>query len=72
MNEAKIPPRFRDRMLLIAREQETLWLPGLSHAVGYTDALSEERFKGMSSEDREEKLMALEFSDMNETEKEIG
>ena len=72
MNEAKIPPRFRDRMLLIAREQETLWLPGLAHAVGFTDALSEERFKGMSSEDREEKLMALEFSDMHETEKEIG
>lgn len=62
MNEAHIPPRFRDRMLLAAKGQEILWLPGWAHSVGFTDAESEGKYRAMKSEDTgAEKLFALEF-----------
>lgn len=62
MNEEHIPPRFRDRMLLAAKGQEVLWLPGSAHAVGFTDEGSEGKYRAMISEDGGgEELFALEF-----------
>ena len=72
MNEAQIPPRFRDRLLLVARGSETLWLPTFAHAVGFTDCESEQKFRKQRAENRGpegdsgkngERLMALEFFD---------
>lgn len=62
MNEAHILPRFRDRVLLAAKGQEILWLPGFAHSVGFTDAESEGKYRAMISENKsEEALFALEF-----------
>ena len=62
MNEVHIPPRFRDRMLLVAKGQEILWLPGFAHSVGFTDAESEGKYRAMILENKsEENLFALEF-----------
>ncbi|MBR5417489.1 MAG: tRNA lysidine(34) synthetase TilS [Clostridiales bacterium] len=64
MNEAHIPQRFRDRVLLIGRGNETLWLPGVAHAVGFTDAFSAEKYRAEKEKEtngREEALCVLEF-----------
>ena len=64
MNEVHIPPRFRDRVLLVAEGQETLWLPPFAHAVGFTDAVSEAKYRETGSKDegaQEERLYVLEF-----------
>ena len=64
MNEAQIPQRFRDRVLLIGRGKETLWLPGVAHAVGFTDAFSAEKYRAEMEKEtngRGEALCVLEF-----------
>lgn len=64
MNEVHILPRYRDRVLLVAEGQETLWLPAFGHAVGYTDALSEARYRETTLENEsagERTLYVLEF-----------
>ena len=43
MNELGIPPRFRDRVILLAEGDRVLWIPGWAHAEGFTDAESERR-----------------------------
>lgn len=66
MNEAQIPQRFRDRVLLVGRGKETLWLPGVAHAVGFTDAASAEKYRAEREKEtggREEPLCVLEFFD---------
>ena len=64
MNEAQIPQRFRDRVLLIGRGKETLWLPGVAHAVGFTDAFSAEKYRAEMEKEtngRGEALCVLDF-----------
>lgn len=64
MNEAQIPQRFRDRVLLVGRGKETLWLPGVAHAVGFTDAFSAEKYRAEKKKEtngREGSLCVLEF-----------
>ena len=40
MSELHIPARFRDRVLLVAKGSEVLWIPGVAHAGGFTDETS--------------------------------
>ena len=54
MNEVRIPGRFRDRLLLVAKGNETLWLPTFAHAVGFTDAESEAKCRAEVSGEIEE------------------
>ena len=37
----KLPESIRNRVLLFAKGSEVLWIPGIGHAEGFTDALSE-------------------------------
>ena len=61
MTELGIPPRFRDRMVLAAREDQVLWIPGLAHAEGFTDELSGERFREARPKEDGESLYCLEI-----------
>jgi tRNA(Ile)-lysidine synthetase-like protein len=64
MNEVHIPPRFRDRLLLVAEGKETLWLPAFGHSAGFTDAKSEAKYRETNSGNEsaeDSKLYALEF-----------
>ncbi|MBO4687924.1 MAG: tRNA lysidine(34) synthetase TilS [Clostridiales bacterium] len=45
MNEIGIPMRYRDRVVLAADGEKVLWIPGTAHAEGFTDAVSEERYR---------------------------
>ena len=73
MNEVQIPPRFRDRVLLVSKGQETQWLPTFGHAVGATDAISEEKYIRSLPEDRgEEQFFVLEFFSETACGEEIG
>lgn len=40
MSELHIPARFRDRVLLVAKGSDVLWIPGFAHAIGFTDETS--------------------------------
>ncbi|MBP5491887.1 MAG: tRNA lysidine(34) synthetase TilS [Clostridiales bacterium] len=63
MNEVHLPERWRDRVLLVAQGDKILWIPGMLHAVGFTDAVSREKF----IKDNHEKVYCLElFSDRPE------
>lgn len=44
LTDRKIPLPVRDLVLLAARGSDVLWVPGLIHAVGFTDAISHERY----------------------------
>lgn len=39
----KIPPVFRDRILLAAKGNEVLWVPGAAHSYGFVDGISRQR-----------------------------
>ena len=40
----KIPEAVRDRVMLIASGSEILWIPGLGHAQGFVDDVSEKKY----------------------------
>jgi len=44
MTDRKIPAFIRGRMLLVARESQILWIPGVSCAVGFADEISGRRY----------------------------
>lgn len=44
-SDQKIPSSLRPRIILAAKGREVLWIPGLSHAIGFTDAVSANRFR---------------------------
>ena len=45
MSEMRIPARFRDQLLLVARGNDVLWLPAFGHAVGFTDEESFAKYR---------------------------
>lgn len=64
MNEVAIPPRFRDRVLLVMDGQKTLWMPGFLHGEGFTDPASREKYEAArhgKCTDGPEKLYMLEL-----------
>ena len=63
MNDMKIPPRYRDRLLLVMDGGKTLWFPGFLHGEGFTDPKSREKFEEarICSGTAEEKIYKLEF-----------
>jgi tRNA(Ile)-lysidine synthase len=44
LTDRKVPLPVRDHILIAARESNVLWVPGLVHAVGFTDTVSHERY----------------------------
>ena len=42
--DRKVPAGIRERMIVAARGEEVLWIPGLVHSKGFTDAISCERY----------------------------
>ena len=49
--DEKIARELRDRILLVARGDEVLWIPGMYHAEGFIDDLSRECFLAEKSTD---------------------
>lgn len=45
LTDRKVPPEIRGRLLLFAKEEEVLWIPGMVHAKGFVDEVSRLRFE---------------------------
>ena len=61
MNEVHMPARFRDRVLLVARGSDILWIPGYAHAVGFTDEISRSKCEEQGD------ICSLSFSERRQT-----
>ena len=44
MTDLKIPESARKQIIFIERDGEILWLPGYGHGIGFTNAISRERY----------------------------
>jgi tRNA(Ile)-lysidine synthase len=44
LTDRKIPVFLRDRLLIAAKGDRVLWIPGLSHGAGFVDGASRQRF----------------------------
>ena len=61
MNEVHMPARFRDRVLVVARGNDILWIPGYAHAVGFTDEVSRSKCEEQGD------ICSLSFSERRQT-----
>ena len=74
LTDRKVPSFIRDRMLLAAKGDEILWIPGLAHAAGFVDETSGRRFfesRGLAydgSSVRKVNLCRITIIDKNEQE----
>ena len=44
LTDQKIPLPVRDLLLFVAKGKDVLWIPGIAHATGFTDEISQERY----------------------------
>ena len=44
MTDLKIPESARKQIIFIEKNGEILWLPGFGHGIGFTNAISRERY----------------------------
>jgi tRNA(Ile)-lysidine synthase len=44
MTDLKIPESARAQILFVKKDDDILWLPGFGHGVGFTNAVSFERY----------------------------
>ena len=52
MTDLKIPESARKQIIFVEKDGEILWLPGFGHGIGFTDAVSRERYTADRPEDQ--------------------